>query len=415
MIKRYLYLLLPAVILIGCSDDPTNDIAKYDGFEMEIPSDSKEKLEVWKEIAIEQGIISSDLKEYTTANWIYYGDTIKIEIRLKGDWTDHLRNDLSSYRIKLPKDLAFRDLQTFSIQDPLTRNYAHEWFMHRLFDMEGMLTTTYEFVPALINGEAGVYAIEEHFESRLLTSRHRIASPILKIDESGLWAARLRGMTVELYYPVFPSSIIKPFKKSKILEDEKFKQRFELGANLVNLYKTNQFEASAIFDMKQCGQLFALYELGNITHALIWHNQRFYYNPITTKLEFIGFDMDPGHEGDSLILVRKEFKKSRTTAGYNLIWPFLCDKDFKDSYVSYLRQYSSEEFLDLIENELEDEIELSVGLLSANDPTFDFDLDFYRERAGIIRQNLKNLENEWMEFIKKLIRLILFTIKNMSR
>ena len=34
-------------------------------------------------------------------------------------------------------------------------------------------------------------------------------------------------------------------------------------------------------------------DLGNIHHSLAWHNRRYYYNPVTTKLEIVGFDMIP--------------------------------------------------------------------------------------------------------------------------
>ena len=43
-------------------------------------------------------------------------------------------------------------------------------------------------------------------------------------------------------------------------------------------------------------QFYALCDLGKIRHSYHWHNQRFYYNPITQKLEHIAFDCYAGIE-----------------------------------------------------------------------------------------------------------------------
>ena len=61
----------------------------------------------------------------------------------------------------------------------------HEWFAHKIFEYEDILTTRYIFVPVIINGEKkGVYALEEHFDKQLLEHRKRREGPIVKFDEN---------------------------------------------------------------------------------------------------------------------------------------------------------------------------------------------------------------------------------------
>ncbi|MGY8927818.1 MAG: CotH kinase family protein, partial [Flavobacteriales bacterium] len=83
---------------------------------------------------------------------------------------------------------AYRGLKSFSIQNPNTRSFMSEWFAHKLFEKEDVLTTKYIFVPVIINGQKmGVYALEEHFDKQLLEARNRREAPIVKFDEEGVW------------------------------------------------------------------------------------------------------------------------------------------------------------------------------------------------------------------------------------
>ena len=107
------------------------------------------------------------------------------EIRLKGDWTDHLNTAKWSFRLKLEDGKAIQGKRTFSIQHPETRSFIDEWFMHEWFRNEGVLTTAYDFVNVSVNGvHKGVYAREEHFEKQLPESQNRREGVLLKLDES---------------------------------------------------------------------------------------------------------------------------------------------------------------------------------------------------------------------------------------
>ena len=88
-----------------------------------IPVKTQQKLNDFKETAIKKGVIGSAEKQSLPAFLITNKDSIAIEIRLKGDWTDHLNNGKDSYRIKIKGNQGFMGMKSFSIQHPKTRNY----------------------------------------------------------------------------------------------------------------------------------------------------------------------------------------------------------------------------------------------------------------------------------------------------
>ncbi len=130
---------------------------------------------------------------------------------------DHLEGNKWSFRIKLKGNNSYYGLKKFSIQDPSTRSFMMEWFAHQLFEKEDILTTRYQFKVVYINGvNKGVYALEEHFNKRLLEYRNQREGPIVKFDESGIWQARLDQKKTGnpfIKYPYLESSEILPFSK----------------------------------------------------------------------------------------------------------------------------------------------------------------------------------------------------------
>ena len=113
--------------------------------------------------ALRVGILQTTDADYVPATvTLNNGQKMDAEIRLKGDWTDHLEGEKWSFRIHLKEDdaqvLGFRQ---FSIQTPETRNFLYEWAMHQNLAEEDVLTTRYDFVNVMLNGELlGIYAIE---------------------------------------------------------------------------------------------------------------------------------------------------------------------------------------------------------------------------------------------------------------
>ncbi len=370
-----------------------------------IPNKSANKLEAYKNDALAKGVISKSNKKYETAFLITEADSLPIKIRLKGDWTDHLSSGKESYRIKISTESAFLGKRSFSIQNPKTRNYMHEWFMHKLCLRENLLSTHYEFINVYVNGiYKGVYAIEEHFEKQLLESKNSREAPILKFDESGLWSLTKlnKKLSSSRKLPVFESSNILPFKKGKVKKDENLKNLFIEGAKLVELYKNLYSNVKSIFDIKKMAKYYALLELGNVVHGHQWHNKRFYFNPITQKMENIGFDMNPGKNVNDDLYILKKLKSKEGLKEWSLILPYLRNKDFKKYYIKYLKKYSDVNYLNKIFKIFSEEIRAYENLLANEINEFSFDTSFYYRRASLIRSKIEHLNSYWEgKFLKE--------------
>jgi hypothetical protein len=379
-----------------------DDSLRSKALKLFIPDTAMNLLTGYKYLAMEQDMISSDLKEYVQGSILNETDSTPIEIRLKGDWTDHIETGKTSYRIKT--DLAYKGLTTFSIQHPQTRNYMHEWFMHRVCDLEGLLSTTYDFLPVEINGvNQGIYAIEEHFDKQLIESRNRREGPIIKMDESGFWALFASGKKEELNgsYPYFESSMITCFKEGRTEKSEVLSGQFENASTLLWLYKNFYAHPEQILDLEKTAKYYALMDLGNIHHALAWHNRRYYYNPVTTRLEIIGFDMIPAiYPMGDLLAVNRFQAASAPQEDENAIDHHLfLNPEFRSYYEYYVTLYSSKNYLDSIFQVLEPEIKEREKLLSVEFPNYQLDRKFYYDKANHMREDLKTLDADWNKFM----------------
>ncbi|MEO0473376.1 MAG: right-handed parallel beta-helix repeat-containing protein, partial [Bacteroidota bacterium] len=219
---------------------------------------------------------------------------VPVKLRLKGDWTDHLNGEKTSFRIRTRLPETWNRMHTFSIQDPSTRYFLHEWVFHQMLLQEDILTTRYDFLHLKSNGLArGIFAYEEHFEKILVEQKSRREGPIVKFNEDGLWHARRRSyqrghvVEVENNLNAYAASEIEGFSEAAT---EAMQSQLEQARILMDQFRFGKKKASEIFDIEKTARYYAIVDLHEAYHNLIWHNLRYYFNPITLRLEPIGFD-----------------------------------------------------------------------------------------------------------------------------
>ena len=361
---------------------------------IEIAPSILDTLEQFRVTALEQGVITSDLKKYVEANIVIDGEKIPVELRLKGDWTDHLESDKWSFRIKVPGNNAWQGLKSFSIQHPSTRAFMHEWFAHKLFEHEDVLTTTYEFVPVIINGEKkGVYAVEEHFDKQLLESRNRREGPILKYDESGVWQQHLSEKKEHLFYrcPTLLAADIRPFKKNRTYKTPALKKAFLMGQSHMERYRSHDLNVDEYFDIESMAKFLAILEIVNGKHGLIWHNQRNYFNPVTNKLEPIGYDCftDEDNLNHSIQLLGLDWTNKNH---YSISESLLSHPELNERYLEYIKLYSEETFLEEVFEEIQMEVDRIEKLLQIEYPFYSFDREFYTSNCEQVRKAIPEFE-----------------------
>lgn len=273
-------------------------------------------------------------------------ETVKVKLRLKGDWTDHLEGDKWSFRIHTKGNGQLLGLRRFSIQQPATRGYQGEVLFHETLRQFGVLTPGYAFIDVVINGDSiGIMALEEHFSKELLERNGRKDGVIIRYDESLTWEGRvrakdLRGEVFETYL----NAPIDAFGSSRIRKSERLSREYAIATGLLRGFTNGSMQASEVFDAEQLGSYLGVAEFWGAEHEIVWHNQRFYLNPLTLKLEPIAFDanlqhrMAVGDTASNLPLVKKMLEDPEVSAVFKRTLDSLVEQVDNGTLIAHLQQ-----------------------------------------------------------------------------
>jgi hypothetical protein len=255
-------------------------------------------------------ILISDKKDWVKATIVAEHQNKQeksdVLLRLKGDWGDHLEDPKKlSFRIKTRGGGYLFGTKVFSIQHPITRNYAYEPLLFDQMRTHGILTPRYKFVDVTLNDfPVGVMAMEEHFSKEMLEAQNRRDGPILAISEDSLWdqwninyntsSSDSNPTLYNFYGP--RDSFIKdynshPFKRGTIPTTNLIR-----GQSMWRDFLDGNLSARQTFDYEKLSMYWVLVNIWQGCHAMNWHNRRYYFNPISGLLEPIGFDHSPTPE-----------------------------------------------------------------------------------------------------------------------
>lgn len=261
---------------------------------IEIEPDDLAQIEAKREEALRLGILLASGGDYVPATIRLGHDEIAVELRLKGDWTDHFAYDKWSFRVRVLGENALYGMRVFSLQDPSTRAYLNEWLFLENLRREGVLGVGYRFVRVVLNGEAmGIYALEEGFARELFEAQGRREGLIIRYDEDLVWEYRAFYEDQLIPRGVNAFHIVDDFQSGRIDADPALSAQRDVAIGLLRGLWTGERAAADVLDLETMGTFLALSDLWNAHHGLIWHNLRYYYNPITARLEPVAFDTHP--------------------------------------------------------------------------------------------------------------------------
>ena len=366
--------------------------------DLRISDESYQKLKRKRDKAWEKGLLVSSDDDWVKAKMTVEESEMDTKIRLKGDWLDHLRGTKWSFRIKIKDPDALWGMKTINVQRPETRGFLREWDYHRWLEEHGILTPHFQFVLLSLNDEVlGFYALEEHFEKELVEARNRREGPILKFNEERFWAGMNRQFQAmgKGKFPLsnnkedaYWASDIVAFKESAILANPDLQQHFDRGVSLLAKFKYGQGSIESIFDVDLLGRYLAIIELTGAYHSLTWHNQRWYYNPLSDRLEPIGFDgfteMPPSLMLGSTILADDVFRQKKE--------PFEPFRQFFEceavlaSYVRNLLTYTDSAYQAFFYDSVRVEMNTYEKLFKKE--YFDYNFDWSGQRDRIFRIKL---------------------------
>ncbi|MCF6331692.1 MAG: CotH kinase family protein [Draconibacterium sp.] len=351
--------------------------------------------------AFETTVLVSSNEDY--ANMVLYAgkDFLNGSFRLKGDLVDHIQGQKWSFRIKLKKDFAWNNMRTFSIQNPATRNFLYEWIAHKVFKQEDVLTTRYGFVPVKLNNESlGIYAWEEHFEKQLIENQNRREGPIVRFDESLFWQRVLETNQTKREWDIdyFGAAKIIPFKEGRTSKDSLLNLQLVEAQKLLLQYKNRSKLVSQIFDINKLAKYYALIDITQAYHGFTWHNQRFYYNPVTCLLEPIAFDgyIEGGiykridEQITGLLLPDKiaSFNKEEL-----MLFQVFTDNLFRKKYIGFLKKYSTPGFINQLISEFQPQADSISTLIKQEFPYYKFNFNYIKRQAEYIQNNIEKIES----------------------
>ena len=302
---------------------------------------------------------------YVPASITHGVNKYKIKLRLKGGRNIHFNEqDKASYRIQIKRDETLFGMKTFSIHKPRARNYIEEFVFLEMMNDEGIVTPRYEFVNVTINGKNnGVYAIEEHYTKYLIENNKHKDGPIIAFDN-------IIGYGLDN---------IKVYDEKKWLKssDSIYVKK---AISLLKGFRNNTLAIKDVFDESKLAKFFAIADLNYAVHGTIWKSLRFYYNPVSTKLEPIPYD---GHRGS---VVKGNFLSSEIALSENEVWAygsnwnwfrtFFNDMDsysdeFYQEYIHTLERISNKKYLDNFFKKHEEKISNVLKLIYSEFPLID--------------------------------------------
>jgi len=240
--------------------------------------------------ALRRGMLVHGQDDDVNAKLQIASRSVSIKVRLKGDTPIHFEGGRRSFRVEVRGGDAVMGMRNFSLQHPTTRDYHTEPLFLEAVRRHGLLAPRYGFVDLYINGDfEGRLAIEEHFSKELLESQGRREGVIIRLDESNYWSLREQRMPWDmlLEYDFVP---IDAFQDSEVAESPVLSQQRESGVRLLDAFRRGVLKPSQVFSPDALGRMIAIAEAWSAAHALDWRNIRFYYNPVTARLEPIAYD-----------------------------------------------------------------------------------------------------------------------------
>ena len=156
------------------------------------------------------------------------------------------------------------------------------------------MAVRYKFVNLTINGKSmGVYAMEEHFSKELAESQKRRDGVMISFDEYRYWKNLDAPLTSAQLASSYQSAEINIRNNKRTQESPLLLKQKVTAINLLRGFQEKKLHGDEVFSPDKLGRFLAICRLWNAEHAFLLHNINFYYDPITSRLEPIGFDGMP--------------------------------------------------------------------------------------------------------------------------
>jgi hypothetical protein len=361
--------------------------------QLDLGQQAFQQLQAKRDQALQVGALIKGEDDFVPCSLSHQERQLRAKLRLKGDLLDHLRGDKWSFRVELKGDNSLFGMKRFSLHRPETRNHLWEGLILEMLRQEGLISLRYRLVQLTVNGKnLGIYALEEHFEKRLLAHNQRREGPILKFDMTAWQQERLgydgRALPGAGQYHAVPIDL---FEGNRLVEDSLFRSQYQQGHALLEGFRQGKLQASEAFDVPLFARFIAICDLFGAHHALNTHQFRFYYNPLTARLEPIPYDHNAGHKLDRLAGTYSESDYYRWEGGFQTLFltGLFRDSSFFAAYARELKRVSQPAFLSSFWAEVDSSLQQNLEWLATEYPCFQLDRSIVEGNGAYIQKMLR--------------------------
>jgi hypothetical protein len=152
-----------------------------------------------------------------------------------------------------------------------------------------------------------------------------------------------------------------------------------------------------VFDVTKLAKFFALSDLLGAEHSVMWQNLRFYYNPVVSLLEPVGFDANAGRNTIHVVGSNRTLYKSTVNKFKDIAFT---DAVFFEEYLKQLERVAQESYLDELLQELEPELKKNLNILYREFPYFYYSKKIFYKNLRSIRDALNPIKGLHAYFVK---------------
>ena len=269
-------------------------------FEVE-PEAYQRMYKQWNE-SLRNKILQLDEQDWVQGQIRFRGERVPASLWLREEAVEHWQENKWSLQVKLQDDKTILGMRSFSAQSPAVRRYLDEWLYVQ--DLRGarILAPRYVFAHVWMNGDDwGVYALQERTSNASLASQNRTGGVIVCIDDSlfGRQRAWLDGALSGGRDSIGTASKRPGFARvdecnaAEVERDPALQEQSVAALGLLRAFQSKQLMPSQVFDAELMGRYIAHAHLWGARHGPRFEGERYYYHPLTSRLEPLGGDALP--------------------------------------------------------------------------------------------------------------------------
>ncbi|MBW2290418.1 MAG: hypothetical protein JRG90_21730 [Deltaproteobacteria bacterium] len=190
------------------------------------------------------------------------------------NWTEAAGSDPSSrIAVELKKKSRLMGMRRFTLRKLEAVGFQDAPLVFAHLRREGLLAPRIRFVRVRLgSAELGLMALEESYSKELLESQQRREGLLLRFRSEGLPVVRVDA-----------------FQSKRVRESEQLSTELGTASGLLQAFLRGEVPTSAVFASELMARFIGVAMFWDAEALLRAENLRFYFNPVTQRLEPVGF------------------------------------------------------------------------------------------------------------------------------